>query len=363
MQQTHRTDEELIGELVDLCQKVSEIGATLLVRDRAADGADGESKLSKVADLPWWAERALRLKELDPGDLSELSVDDVKRLIRKIQSNQVEIMMQNERLARLHDDLKKSRDRYSQLFDFAPVGYFTLSDELLILEANKTGARLLGRPADQLIGTPFSAFICKSDYPIYYGHLRRTFSTKTRQTCELQLEPVRGNRFPARFESTIFKDAIDGSVRCQTVVSNIVDLRRAEEALRESEELHRITLTNISDTVLISNDRQEFTYVCPNVHVIFGYTNEEVMSMGTVGELLGARLYDAERLKAEGELHNIERRITDKNNNEHVLLVNVKQVSIKGGTTLISCRDITDLRSAERALSGPGEDRQARESG
>ncbi|USZ67854.1 GAF domain-containing protein [Halorussus salilacus] len=126
---------------------------------------------------------------------------------------------------------------------------------------------------------------------------------------------------------------------------------RLEQELRDSEELHRVTLNNMTDTVLVTDDDGEFTYVCPNVHFIFGYTAEEIHEMGTIDALLGEDLFDRERLESEGVLTNLECAATDEEGREHTLLVNVRRVSIQGGTTLYSCRDITTRKQREQALT------------
>jgi PAS domain S-box-containing protein len=122
--------------------------------------------------------------------------------------------------------------------------------------------------------------------------------------------------------------------------------------LRASEELHRVTLNNMTDTVLITDDEGAFTYVCPNVHFIFGYTEAEIRDLGSIDELLGADLYDEDELAEAGVLTNIECTASDKAGNEHTLLVNVREVSIQGGTTLFSCRDVTKRKQREEALAG-----------
>jgi PAS domain S-box-containing protein len=123
-----------------------------------------------------------------------------------------------------------------------------------------------------------------------------------------------------------------------------------DKALRESEELHRITLSAISDAVFITDNRGALTFICPNVAVIFGYCFDEVRQMGNIAKLLGKGLFSLRRLKAEGEITNIERDITDKSGQIHSLLVNAKSVSIQGGTVLYSCRDITERKKAQVAL-------------
>lgn len=79
---------------------------------------------------------------------------------------------------------------------------------------------------------------------------------------------------------------------------------RALHALRQSEDLHRTVLSNISDAVFLTDDDGQFTFVCPNVDVIFGFVPDEVHAMAGIGQLLGENLFDPTRLAAEGEIPN-----------------------------------------------------------
>ncbi|WP_135822431.1 bacterio-opsin activator domain-containing protein [Halostella litorea] len=132
---------------------------------------------------------------------------------------------------------------------------------------------------------------------------------------------------------------------------NRAERDQLEAELRSSEELHRVTLNNMTETVLVTNDDGEFTYVCPNVHFIFGYTAEEIHEFGTIDELLGNDPADPDRLADEGVVRNVEHTATDKDGEEHTLLVNVRNVSIQDGTRLYSCRDVTKRKQRERALT------------
>ncbi len=137
------------------------------------------------------------------------------------------------------------------------------------------------------------------------------------------------------------------------VVEGVDTTERAEleRELRRSEELHRVTLNNMTDTVLVTDDEGAFTYVCPNVHFIFGYSADRIREMGTIDELLGSEFFDRDELESEGVLTNVETTATDEAGREHTLLVNVREVSIQGGTTLFSCRDVTKRKQRERALT------------
>ena len=123
------------------------------------------------------------------------------------------------------------------------------------------------------------------------------------------------------------------------------------QALRESEELHRITLLSMSDAVFITDDSGVFTFICPNVDVIFGHSHEDVRRMERISRLLGRELIQPGELARRGEVQNIEHEIETKDGHHRHLLVHVKPVSIKGGTMLYACRDITDRKRSERALS------------
>ncbi len=125
---------------------------------------------------------------------------------------------------------------------------------------------------------------------------------------------------------------------------------RAYQELHESEELHRATLGHISDAVFLTDDAGKFTFICPNVDVIFGYVPDEVRTLTRIGGLLGDGLFDHSELRARGELRNIEREVLAKSGERRTVLIHVKAVSIKGGTVLYSCRDVTDLKHAEDQL-------------
>ena len=121
------------------------------------------------------------------------------------------------------------------------------------------------------------------------------------------------------------------------------------QALRESEELHRVTLLSMSDAVFITTDDGAFTFVCPNVDVIFGYGEDEVRAMERISRLLGDGLIDPGQLAPFDEVRNIEREIQTKNGGRRLLLVHVKRVSIRHGTILYVCRDITERKEADYA--------------
>src|SRR6266540_197024 len=98
---------------------------------------------SKTADLAALRRKAQKKLKEQTERLDELSRQDTKRLITELGTHQIELEMQNEELRRAERELEVSRDRYADLYDFAPVGYFLLDARGLIREVNQTGVDLL----------------------------------------------------------------------------------------------------------------------------------------------------------------------------------------------------------------------------
>lgn len=142
----------------------------------------------------------------------------------------------------------------------------------------------------------------------------------------------------------------DGSISKLAIFRDISERKQMEEVLRESEELHRITLSAMSDAVFITGETGALTFICPNVDVIFGYSAQEVNERGNISFLLGDGLFDVNELESAGEISNIERLITDKMGKQHTLLVTVKRVDIRGGTVLYTCRDISERKRIQEQL-------------
>jgi PAS domain S-box-containing protein len=128
------------------------------------------------------------------------------------------------------------------------------------------------------------------------------------------------------------------------------NLPPGHDELAYSEELHRTTLESISDAVFITDDEGRFTYICGNVYFIFGRTADEVHKLGNINKLLGRLEFSRTDLREAGELTNLECEIIDAAGTPHSLLVNVKTVSIMNGTTLYTCRDITERKHAENQI-------------
>ena len=165
----------------------------------------------------------------------EAEADDrgARELVHELQVYQLELEMQNEELHQAQLRLQTARDRYQELYDFAPVGYFTLDASRQIHEVNLTGADLLDAAKQTLKGQPFSRFIQAEDQEAFHLHCRQASNTQEVQVCEVRLEKTDGSSFYAELE-TVAELRLDGSSGpLYVAVSDITWRKQAEEQMRE----------------------------------------------------------------------------------------------------------------------------------
>ncbi|MCX5998857.1 MAG: GAF domain-containing protein [Chloroflexi bacterium] len=195
---------------------------------------------SRASDLRQRAEAISRRKAADASEnLETLSPEAVRQLLHELRVHQIQLEMQNEELRRAQEKLEASRAQYFDLYDLAPVGYFTISKEGLILQANLTGTNLLGMQRSALLKQPFSRFIVKEDQDIYYLHRRGLFETQAPQVCELRLVRRGSSIIWVRLEATVAQDDERGAPVCRAVISDITERKRVEEA--EAQRNHELT--------------------------------------------------------------------------------------------------------------------------
>ena len=134
-------------------------------------------------------ERAETLLDAPLTDLSSIPHEEILSLIHELQIHQVELELQNEELRQAQVDLAHSRDRYSDLYDFSPVGYLSLSPDGAILQANLTAATMLGSERARLTGRQFTESLVAGAQDTWHIHHRRLLAGDCPETCELELRP------------------------------------------------------------------------------------------------------------------------------------------------------------------------------
>lgn len=172
-------------------------------------------------------EKAEKKLKTMPETNIDLGPEGTRRVVHDIQVYQIEFEMQNDELSRSNLELEASRTVYKDLYDYAPVGYITISETGLIQKANLTMATLLGVMRVDLINHPLSKFILPKSQDIYYNMRKQLFVTGNTQRCELQMYRKNKPPFWVHIEATAPEDN-EGSPMFHAVISNITERKQAE---------------------------------------------------------------------------------------------------------------------------------------
>jgi PAS domain S-box-containing protein len=210
------------------------------------------------------ADEARALRKLAEGRLSvsadslragsaSLSVQDTAHVLHELQVHQIELEMQYEELQNSQKELQDTKARYLELFDLAPVGYCTLIDGGLILEANLAAATLLGRPRSQLARRALTQFIDHADLGTFFRLQKQLLTSKEAQTCELRMHKMSGTPFWAHLHIARIVSQCDETTLLLTF-SDITARKKAEESVDAALYARSLLEASLDPLVTISAD-------------------------------------------------------------------------------------------------------------
>ena len=171
--------------------------------------------------------------------------ENIPSLLHELEVHQIELELQNEELRRTQNELERSRERYLDLYDVAPVGYAVLDDKGLIQEANLTLTSRLGGPRTAFVGRPLRRFVDPASQDSYLLHLQRLFETGEPSSFDVDMVTKDGTSFRGRLDAVVHDDDSSGSRSCRVTLTDVTDLKRAEEDVRAGKEV----LQNVLDSV------------------------------------------------------------------------------------------------------------------
>jgi len=201
-----------------------------------------------------------------------MSPEITRMTLHELRVHQIELEMQNEQMRHAQSELDAARARYFDLYDVAPVGYCTLSEQGVILEANLTAATLLGVERSALVKMPLSRLLLKKDQDTYYRHRRLLFETGNPQSCDLRVAKPDGEIFWAHFVGNAARGE-GGAPTCRLVLTDITALKQNEEKI-----LHLSQAVEQSPALIVITNRDgEIEYVNPKFCAVTGFSREEVL--------------------------------------------------------------------------------------
>lgn len=165
-----------------------------------------------------------------------LSREEIRQAFHELHVHQIELEIQNEELRRAQVELEAARARYFDLYDLAPVGYCTVSEQGFIREANLTAATMLGLTRGELVGKPWTKFVHRGDQDLYYQRRKELFATAVPVAYELRLLKKDRTEFWAHLTASITQDA-DGAPSCRIVVHDITERKQDEQFRKHVESI------------------------------------------------------------------------------------------------------------------------------
>jgi len=286
--------------------------------------------------------------------------DETRRLLHELQVHQIEMEMQNAELLRTREEFEHSRNKYAELYELAPVGYFTFDRQGVIREVNLTGARLLGTVRKSLVGEPFSTFIADAGArKIFTDHLQTVVQGKGAQTCELNLTVKDGTIICGQMQSISVHaaDSKDSFLLCSVV--DCTDAKRLETEVQNAREYAENIVETVRSPLVVLNCELEILTANQSFYDTFKVTPGD-----TVGHFiyaLGDGQWDIPKLRVLFEDILPKQTVFNGYEVEHdfpgigrkIILLNARQIfrgKIGSHIILLGMEDITERRRAEDKL-------------
>lgn len=231
------------------------------------------------------AEKLLAEREMTEPRIT--SIEDARRLITELKVYQIELELQNDELRRMQEQLALEREKYADLYNFAPVSYFTFDERDIILDLNLTAAELMGNERKYLIGHPLAPYLTPDSFQRFINHRQAALETGQPQVCDLTIRRRHGNEIHVHARTVALDASGDSPQRWRTVMTDITERKCMEERLQTNEERFRSLVTSLSDVIYTLDVNQKHTGVFGDWFQKAGLTAEHFLGK-TARELLGS---------------------------------------------------------------------------
>ena len=224
------------------------------------------------------AEEFLQKKSINSA--KNYSDFEILKLVHELEVHQIELEMQNEELNSAKIKAETEAEKYTNLYDFAPSGYLTLSKNGEIIELNFRAATLLHKERSLLQNKRFALFASDETRPTFNLFLEEIFESKTRQTCEIMLST--NSEIPTFVNLIGIVD--EDNKQCVLTMHDVSQRKKAEEETKIGEEKYRTLFETNRDSITIfrldnENKPGNFIEVNPATTSLFGYSKQELLAM------------------------------------------------------------------------------------
>ena len=299
------------------------------------------------------AEELLKLNPSRTG--AKLSQVDMLKLVHELEVHHIELEMQNNELQLNQERANILSRKYSDLYSFAPLGYFTLSKDGIISELNLAASQMLCKESVKLINKRFVFFVSDDTRSIFNVFLDKIFISNVKENCEVAL--ITNDNAPLYVYLTGIVS--ENGSQCYITAVDITERKKTDAVIRDNAERFRSITQTANDAIITANSCGIISGWNKVAEKIFGYTENEI-SGKELSVLIPERFVEQhkngmKRIEHGGERHSIGKTVElaglHKNGNEFPLELSLSEWSTateKHFTGII--RDITDRRLAEDSL-------------
>jgi PAS domain S-box-containing protein len=290
---------------------------------------------------------------------SRIVPEDLPRLVNELQVHQIELEIQNQELREAQEKLQESRKRYYELYDFAPIGYITLSPSGVVQESNLAAAEMLGVVRSRLLGKLLHGFVLPDDLFLFQVHRESVLGGKGKAGCELRLK-TQDRVFFCRMESACAVDGDGNPVSIRSALVDITERIRAEEALRNSEANLRAIFDSAEEGILTLDCEQRVFKANRAAGLISGIPHDQLKGR-FLAELVDPSFYFPsawENFLKIGRFHG-EVGIRHSDGSLRIVLVS-GIANIDVGQHLFVAHDITERKNMEEKIRKSRDDLEIR---
>ena len=289
---------------------------------------------------------------------------ELRRVQDEFENQQVELERQNEELIRVQGELELSRNTYSELYDFAPVGYFTFDAEGVIRKANLTGALLLGIERAELVNRPFSAFIADADErAVFSAHLTIAAEREGIQKCDVRLTGKDGTIICGQLQSVAAGAAGNEGGRILSSLSDVTEARQLGLEIQDAREYAENIVETVHKPLVVLDVDLKIVTANNSFYETFRVAPEE--TIGNYIYEIGNGQWDIPKLRVLFEdilpndtvLNGYEVDHYFPSIGRKIILLNARQIfrkKIGSHIILLAMEDITDRKKAEEEILKAG---------